>query len=137
MSCKAAIYTVNSGAQAVAVGGTINLGSIVRRFGRECCDPAINLNGSSITLNESGYYDIDVAITALPTAAGPVTITVLQDGVAVPGSTNTSQGTAGNPVNVVSLPLVRVRCGSASSISVVLTNGAGTVANISVKVIKI
>lgn len=137
MSCKAAIYTVNSGAQAVAVGGTINLGSIVRRFGRECCDPAINLNGSSITLNEAGYYDIDVAVTALPTAAGPVTITVFQDGVAVPGSTNTSQGTAGNPVNVVSLPLVRVRCGSASSISVVLTNGAGTVANISVKVIKI
>lgn len=137
MSCKAAIYTVNSGAQAVAVGGTINLGSIVRRFGRECCDPTINLNGSSITLNEAGYYDIDVAVTALPTAAGPVTITVFQDGVSVPGSTNTAQGTAGNPVNVVSLPLVRVRCGSASSISVVLTNGAGTVANISVKVIKI
>lgn len=138
MSCKAAIYTVNSGAQAVAVGGTINLGSIVRRFGRECCDPTINLNGSSITLNESGYYDIDVAATALPTAAGPVTITVFQDGVAVPGSTNTTTAAAaGNPVNVVSLPLVRVRCGSASSISVVLTNGAGTVANISVKVIKI
>lgn len=135
---KAAIYTVNSGAQNVAVGGTINLGTIVRRFGRECCDPSINLNGSSITMNEPGYYDIDVAVTALPTAAGPVTITVFQDGVAVPGSTNTTTAAAaGNPVNVVSLPLVRVRCGSASSISVVLTNGAGTVANISVKVIKI
>lgn len=135
---KAAIYTVNSGAQAVAVGGTINLGSIVRRFGRECCDPSINLTGSSITLNEPGYYDIDVAVTALPTAAGPVTITVFQDGAAVPGSTNTTTAAAaGNPVNVVSIPLVRVRCGSASSISVVLTNGAGTVANISVKVIKV
>ena len=135
---KAAIYTVNSGAQAVAVGGTINLGSIVRRFGRECCDPSINLNGSSITLNEPGYYDIDVAVTALPTAAGPVTITVFQDGSAIPGSTNTTTAAAaGNPVNVASLPMVRVRCGSASSISVVLANGAGTVANISVKVIKI
>ena len=49
---KAAIYTVSSGAQAVAVGGTINPGTIVRRFGRECCDPSINRNGSSITLNE-------------------------------------------------------------------------------------
>lgn len=135
---KAAIYTVNSGAQAVAVGGTINLGTIVRRFGRECCDPSINLNGSSITLNDPGYYDIDVAVTALPTASGPVTITVFQDGTAVPGSTNTTTApAAGNPVNVVSLPMVRVRCGSASSISVVLTNGVGTVANISVKVIKI
>lgn len=135
---KAAIYTVNSGAQAVAVGGTINLGTIVRRFGRECCDPSISLNGSSITLNDPGYYDIDVAVTAIPTAAGPVTITVFQDGVAIPGSINTTTApAAGNPVNVVSLPMVRVRCGSASSVSVVLANGAGTVANISVKIIKI
>lgn len=135
---KAGIYTVNSGAQAVAVGGTINLGTINRRFGRECCEPVIDLNGSSITLNEAGYYDIDVAVTALPTAAGPVTIAVFQDGVAVPGSTNTTTApAAGNPVNVVSLPMVRVRCGAASNLAVVLVNGAGTIANVSVKVIKI
>lgn len=133
---KAGIYTVNSGAQAVAVGGVINLGSINRRFGRKCCEEILNLNGSSITINEPGYYDVDVAVTALPTAAGPVTIAVFQDGVAVPGSTNTAQGTAGNPVNVVSLPLVRVRCDSASNLTVVLVNGAGTIANISVKVLK-
>lgn len=135
---KAGIYTVNPGAQSVAVGGTINLGTVVRRFGRSCCEPTIDLNGSSITMNEAGYYDVDVAVTALPTAAGPVTITVLQDGAAVSGSTNTATASAANaPVNVVSLPLVRVRCDTASSLSVVLTNGAGTVANISVKVIKV
>lgn len=134
---KAGIYTVNSGAQAVAVGGVINLGSINRRFGRQCCEEVLNLNGSSITMNEPGYYDVDVAVTALPTAAGPVTIAVFQDGVAVPGSTNSVQGTAGNPVNLVSLPLVRVRCGSASNLTVVLVNGAGTIANISVKVLKV
>lgn len=134
---KAGIYTVNSGAQTVALGGTINLGTINRRFGRSCCEAVIDLNGSSITLNEAGYYDVDVAVTAIPTAAGPVTIAVFQDGAAVPGSTNTSQGTAGNPVNVVSLPLVRVRCGAASNLSVVLVNGAGTIANVSVKVLKV
>ena len=135
---KAGIYTVNSGAQAIAVGGVINLGTINRRFGRECCEPVIDLSGASITLNEPGYYDIDVAVTALPTAAGPVTIAVFQDGAAVPGSTNTTTAAAaGNPVNVVSLPLVRVRCGSASNISVVLVNGAGSIANISVKVLKV
>lgn len=134
---KAGIYTVNSGAQTVALGGVINLGSINRRFGRQCCEEIINLNGSSITLNEAGYYDVDVAVTALPTAAGPVTIAVFQDGVVVPGSTNTTTAAAaGNPVNVVSLPLVRVRCGSASNLTVVLVNGAGTIANISVKVLK-
>lgn len=135
---KAGIYTVNGGAQAVTAGGVINLGSINRRFGRKCCEEIINLNGSSITLNEPGYYDVDVAVTALPTAAGPVTIAVFQDGVAVPGSTNTTTAAAaGNPVNVVSLPLVRVRCGSASNLTVVLVNGAGTVSNISVKVLKV
>lgn len=134
---KAGIYTVNSGAQAVAVGGVISLGTINRRFGRECCEPVMELNGSSITLNEPGYYDVDVTVTALPTAAGPVTIAVFQDGVAVSGSTNTEQATAGNPVNVVSLPLVRVRCGAASNLSVVLVNGAGTVANVAVKVLKV
>lgn len=138
---KAGIYTVNSGAQAVAVGGVINLGSINRRFGRKCqgcCEEVLNLNGSSITMNEAGYYDVDVAVTALPTAAGPVTIAVFQDGAAVPGSTNTTTAAAaGNPVNVVSLPLVRVRCGSASNLTVVLVNGAGTIANISVKVLKV
>lgn len=134
---KAGIYTVNSGAQAVAVGGVINLGSINRRFGRQCCDAVLDLNGSSITINEPGYYDVDVAVTALPTAAGPVTIAVFQDGAAVPGSTNSVQATAGNPVNVVSLPLIRVRCGSASNLTVVLINGAGTVANISAKVLKV
>lgn len=60
---KAGIYTVNSGAQTVAVGGVINLGSINRRFGRECCEPIMDLNGSGITLNEPGYYDIDVYIS--------------------------------------------------------------------------
>lgn len=133
---EAGIYTVNSGAQTVAVGGFINLGTINRRFGNKCCNPVMDLNGSSITLNEPGYYDVDVAVTALPTAAGPVTIAVYQDGIAVPGSTNTAQATAGNPVNVVSLPMVRVRRRSASNISVILVNGAGTVANISVKILK-
>lgn len=134
---KAGIYTVNSGAQAVAVGGVINLGAINRRFGRKCCDPIIELNGSSITLNDQGYYDVDVVVTALPTAAGPVTIALFQDGVAVPGSTNTAQGTAGNPVNVFSSPMVRVKENSASNLTVVLVNGAGTIANISAKVLKV
>lgn len=134
---KAGIYTVNSGAQSVSVGGVINLGAINRRFGRECCEPVMDLNGSGITLNEPGYYDIDVAVTALPTVAGPVTIAVFQDGAAIPGSTNTTTAAAaGNPVNVVSLPMARVRCGAASNISVVLVNGAGTIANISVKIFK-
>lgn len=135
---KAGIYTVNSGAQAVAVGGVINLGFINRRFGRKCCEPIIDLNGAGIILNDDGAYSVDVVVTALPTAAGPVTIAVFQDGVAVPGSTNTTTAAAaGNPVNVFSAPMVRVKENSASNLTVVLVNGAGTIANISVKVLKV
>ena len=39
MSCKSAIFTANTTAQTVAVGGTLSLGSIIRRYG---CD--LNLN---------------------------------------------------------------------------------------------
>ena len=55
MSCKSAIFTANTTAQTVAVGGTLSLGSIIRRYG---CD--LNLNGNSITVNgcnDAGYYD--------------------------------------------------------------------------------
>ena len=53
MSCKSAIFTANTNAQSVAVGGTLALGSTIRRFG---CN--LNQNGNSITINgcdDAGY----------------------------------------------------------------------------------
>lgn len=133
---KALIYVTNPGVQAVAVGGNIALGSIARRYGNQCCTPIIDLNGSGITISDDGYYRVDVDVTALPTAAGPVTITLLQDGVAVQSKTGTAAA-AGNPVALsISSPVVRVRCGFNSTLTVQLTTGAGNVSNVGVSVVK-
>lgn len=52
MSCKSAIFTANTTSQTVPVGGTLALGSVIRRCG---CD--LNLSGNSdsaLTLVLSG-----------------------------------------------------------------------------------
>ena len=124
---RSAIYTANTGSRAVAVGGAINLGGIVRRFG---C--ALDLNGGTINLTEQGYYDVDISITAEPTAAGTVTATLYNGGIAVPGATaSATAAAAGDPVNLSIDAMVRVPCcGNSGSLSVVLSGGAATVTNI-------
>ena len=132
MSCKSAIFTANTTAQTVAVGGTLSLGSIIRRYG---CD--LNLNGSSITINgcnDAGYYDVKASVTAAPTAAGTVTVTLFRNGVAVPGATaSAAVSTAGNPVALPIAALVReFCCGDDSALTLVLSGAASTVSNVAV-----
>lgn len=131
---RSAIYVANTGAQSVAVGGTIGLGGIVRRFG---C--AVDLNGNSINATEQGYYDVNVSVTAAPTVAGTVTATLFNNGVAVPGATaSASVSTAGNPLNLSFESIVRVPCcGSSAALSVILTGTAATVSNVAVVVEKL
>ena len=134
MSCKSALYTANTGAQTVAVGGTINLGSIVRRFGK-----CVTLNGTGITIMEQGYYDADVSVTAAPTAAGTVIVTLYKDGVAVPGATASATATAAeNPVNLSLSALIRHCCAcSGTTLTLVLTGSVASVTNIAVTVERI
>ena len=89
MSCKSALYAAMQTPTAVAVGGVIPLGGLIRRYG---CD--IALNGNAINLAGTGYYDVDASITATLTAAGAVTATLYKDGVAVPGASATETGAA-------------------------------------------
>lgn len=125
---KSAIYTANTGSQVLEVGSQISPGSIIRRFG---CN--FDLAGNGIVISGTGYYDFDVSVTVTPTAAGTVTVTMLKDGVAIPGATASDYNTAGNPVNVSLSTLIReVCCDSASVITFVLTGSAGTVNNIAI-----
>lgn len=139
MSCKAAIYTANTTAQTLAAGATIALGSIIRRFGNDrCCNPTINLSGAGITLNECGYYKISARVTDEPTAAGTVTVTLLQDGVPIPGAVaSNTVAVASNPTSVTAGAIVRVVGCVTSNITAVLTAGAGSVTNVSVDVEKL
>ena len=133
MSCKAAIYTANQGAQALQIGSVLSLGSIIRRFG---C--GVNLNGNGVVIDREGYYDVDASITATAAAAGTVTVTLLRDGVAVPGAIASATAAAGT----VALPitaLVRQACGCSggSTLTLVLGGTAATINNVALKVIKL
>lgn len=132
MSCKSALFTANTNPQTVAVGSTLALGSMVRRYGGN-----LNLNGNSIVINgcnDAGYYDVKASITAAPTAAGTVTVALLRNGVPVPGATaSAAVSTAGNPVNLSIVALVReFCCGDDSALTLVLTGAAATVSNVAV-----
>lgn len=131
---KSVIYVANTGAQNVLAGGTINLGGIIRRFG---C--TLDLNGDSITINEVGYYDVNVSVTAEPTAAGTLTVTLFNNGIAVPGATVSSTvAAADDPVGLSFESVVRVFCGAnAGALTLVLTDTAANVTNAAVVVTKL
>lgn len=143
MSCKAIINTFNSGTQSVAVGGTIALGSISQRFGRKTCgnncEYILSLNGNGIAATERGFYKVNASVTAAPTAAGTVTVTMFNNGVAVPGATASgSVTTANNPTNVSFPADIYVPCGGpAANLTLVLTGTASNVTNVAVTVEKV
>ena len=133
---KSVIYTANSSAQNVAVNGTINLGTIIRRYGNN-----LGLSGNAIQVAGAGYYNIDASITLAPTATGNVTITAYLDNVAIPGATATgSVSTANNFVNLSISSIIRQACQCCeglSSITLVLTGTAASVTNVAVVVEKL
>ena len=137
MSCKSALYTAMQTPTAVAVGGVIPLGGLIRRYG---CD--IALNGNAVNIyggrENAGYYDVDASITATLTAAGAVTASLYKDGVAVPGATATATGAASGTVNLDLTALVRQPCCAAgAALTLVLTGVEATVDNVALRVQRI
>lgn len=139
------LYSANNTAQTLAIGGTINMGSPIRRFGcvKGASTPYATTTGTTTTLASCGncptYFDIDAAFVVIPTAAGTVTITAFQDGVAIPGAT--ASATVAAAATSVTLPLVfgvRLNTGVASSsITYVLTGAASSVTNAAQSVKKV
>lgn len=133
MSCKALLYAVNNALPTVPASGTIPFGTVIRRFG---CN--IQLAGSGVTLSGSGYYDIDVHVTASPTAAGTITVTLLKDGVVVPGaSAAETVATAGDTVSLSFPAVVRLTCEDTSTLSIVLSGAEAVINNASIVVEKV
>lgn len=132
---KSALYTVNTTNQTVAVGGTIAVGQAVRRFG---CNANVSGNGIAI---RDGYFDISASVTLTPAAAGAVTVTLLDNTVAVPGASSTITAAATDPITLNLIGMVRDRggCGfpTGSNLTLQLTGQAATVNNVAVKVVKL
>ena len=131
---RSLIQTTNQTSQAVAENGIISLGSVLRRFGCSC-----RLSGNAIEVNGEGYYKIDGNVSVAPTAAGPVTVALYNNGVQIPGAI--SYGSVSTAANPTTLPLeTTIRqgccCDSADSITCVLLEGAGNVLNIALRVDK-
>ena len=126
------LYTYNPAAGAVAAGESIptgTLGSIVRRHG---C--AISPSLSGIQLTEEGYYKIFTTAKATAVAAGTLTLTLRQDGTAVPGATVSAAAAAAGEEITLELPAAAVRvlrCPCRSVLTFTLTGGAATASTIS------
>lgn len=138
MSCNSLLYAVTNSTSSITSGSTIPLSTIVRRYGSN-----VNLSGGNVALKGRGYYDIEISATLVSVAAGNLSITVLQDGVVVPGAnaTVTAAG-AGDYVNITVPCVVRVKgCSCAdtgtSSISLVYSGTtSATPTNVVCKTIK-
>lgn len=130
MGCKSLISVVNTGNQTVDANGVPSLGAIQRR--RSC---SMNLNGSGITIVQPGYYKVDVSAVVEPTAAGPVTLTLLENGVPVPGGIATDTPVAaGDSVTLnINTPIIRVFCNGSKTLTLRLS-AAATVSTVSMTV---
>ena len=131
---RSLIQVANQSTQAVAVNSIINPGSTQRRFG---CN--LRLSGNGIEINGEGYYTVDADVSIAPTAAGPVTVALYNNGVQIPGAiAYGSVTTAGNPTTLSINTTIRQGCccDSADNLTCVLLEGAGNVQNISIRVVK-
>lgn len=130
MSCPSEICTFNSNYSA-AENAVIPFGTIARRYGRNC-----QLDGNGINLIGAGYYDFTSSISFTPTASGPVTFQLMQDGTAVPGALVSFSGTAAT-TTPASLRFTLRNCGcNCNSVLTVTTSAAGIVDNMATVVAK-
>lgn len=130
---RSLIQTVNAGPQTVAALGVIGLGTTVRRFG---CN--LRQSGDSIECIGAGYYTVTASITAAPTAEGIVSVEMYKNGAPVSGAISSATVAAGEsaPLSIVATIRQGCACDGADALTFVLTNGAGTIQNISVRVEK-
>lgn len=133
MSCKSAIYAVNQIATPVAVDGIIPLNETIRRFGQN-----LDRSGNTITARGRGYYEVFVSVSALATAAGDVTVSLLNNGVLVPGATATETAAAAGIVNLSFPAMIRILCDCESAnLSLQVTDSAVTTQNVGILVEKV
>lgn len=131
---KSAIFTALTTSTAVTVGSIIPLGTIQRRFG---CNLDLATNNTIETCGK-GYYKVTAVATMSAPSTDPITVSLQQDGVTVPGAsaTITVAGTSSETVLAITA-IIRNKCECQSDLSFVLTGAAATVDNMSVVVEKL
>ena len=113
--------TALEGSTTAQPSATLELGTTVRRFGRN-----LQLSGNGILVRGEGYYKVGVNVVATPEATGDYTVTLLKDGVAIPGATQTITASAAGAVIAFNIPAIaRLQCcDSSATLTVALTTTA-------------
>lgn len=131
---KSVIQIVNVTSQSVVENGTVNLGSIIYRFG-----PNLSTNNGALIITGTGYYGVEISATILPSAAGQVTMELYQNGVPITGASASIEASSTTVPVTLTLPPTMVKINYSGdcpcerlpeTISLVLTTGAGTVSNV-------
>lgn len=130
--CKSALYAADTTQQAtIEDGSVISFGSIIRRFGKN-----ISLSNGIVHINGEGYYEVLANITFTAVGAGPVTIRMYKDGVAISGAVATITATAPDLIPVVVPALIRSKCCDGNSTITVTISGAITMISNAAIVVK-
>ncbi len=133
MSCASGIYVVNANSQAVSDSGTLNPGTVIRRYGRN-----VGQIGTGVILDGKGYYYVNANVVLNASGTGTVGIDLLSDGVVVEGATATG---AVAPDSSVTLPVhavIRITCCEKPTTVQVRVRGTGvTVLNSAITVLKV
>ena len=126
------LYTVNESAQTVAEGGTIALGRVVHRN----CQAQALLNGNSINVSGAGYFAIEATMT-FTGSAGLASISLLNDGIAVPGANASATiATADAETHTLSFAceIMKTPCKPYISLTLASTGVALSVTNVAIRV---
>ena len=118
---------------AVAAGGTVPFGSAVHGYGK-----AIRLNGNAISLYGTGYYLVNISLTALVTGATALTASLQSNGNTISGAEASAvPAAAGDAVNLSITWLIRKGCCAEPTTLTVVLDSAATVTDMMATVEKV
>lgn len=142
MSCRAELSLVNGVSTSVPVNTSLNLGNVVRkrRAKNDCGNYPIDQTGNNgVIINKPGYYRFLINLTFTAPTDGNVTISLLQNGIAVPGYTATVTIATTQVVSLaIVAPDIRVYCGNVPSIFTFNVSGVDiTTSNVAVSVLEV
>lgn len=81
----------NIGTQTVLADGTVNIGSVYRRYckANQCGVPAFSVTSNGVTLNHAGIYHITAVLVGTGATAGDVSVQLAENGELITGAIST------------------------------------------------
>lgn len=131
---KSVIQIVNNTSQSLIENGTINLGSIIYRFG-----PNLGINNGDLSIVGAGYYSVNISITVIPSAEGQVTVELYQNGSPITGASATVNASSTTVPITITLPPTMIKVNYSGNcpcerlpetVTLVMTTGSGTVTQV-------